>query len=128
MELEALAQSLPEIQKEGATLVAISPMREPYLKQMAEKHHLTFDLLRDQGNEVAREFGLVFFLPEDLRELYKSFGSDLARFNGDDSWTLPMPGRFVIDQQGIIRRADVNPDDTVRPDPAETIAVLKKLR
>jgi peroxiredoxin len=51
-----------------------------------------------------------------------------VRFNGDDSWTLPMPARFVIDQKGILRHADVNADYTVRPDPSETIAVLKNLR
>lgn len=99
MELEALQQSLPEIQATGATLVALSPQREPFLRQMAEKNHLGFELLRDEGNVVARKFGLVFQLPPDLREVYLGFGTDLARFNGDDSWTLPMPGRFVIDQQ-----------------------------
>jgi len=128
MELEALQQSLPEIQATGAALVAISPMREPYLKQMAEKNHLAFDLLRDEGNAVAAKFGLVFRLPQDLSEVYKTFGTDLARFNGDDSWTLPMAARFVIDQKGILRHADINPDYTIRPDPAETIAVLKNLR
>ena len=122
MELEALQQSLPQILATGATLVAISPQREAFLRQMADKHHLDFDLLRDEGNVIAAKFGLVFQLPPDLRELYSGFGVDLARFNGDDSWTLPMPARFVIDRQGTIRRVDVDPDYTVRPDPAETLA------
>lgn len=111
----------------GATLVAISPLREPFLKQMTEKNHLTFDLLRDQGNAVAETLGLKFPLPDDLRDLYKTFGVDLPRFNGDDSWTLPVPARYVVDQKGIIRSADINPDYTVRPDPAETLAVLRTL-
>jgi peroxiredoxin len=128
MELEALQQSLPEILATGATLAAISPQREVFLRQMAEKNKLEFDLLRDEGNAVAAKFGLVFPLPPDLREVYSGFGVDLARFNGEDSWTLPMPGRFVIDQRGTIRHAAVNPDYTVRPDPAETVAVLKNLR
>jgi|SRR5579862_4490739 len=127
MELEALQETLPEIQAAGATVVAISPQREAFLKQMAEKHHLGFDLLRDEGNVVAGKFGLVFQLPADLREVYSKFGVDLQRFNGDDSWALPMPGRFVIDRQGIVRNADVNPDYTIRPEPAETVANVKKL-
>jgi peroxiredoxin len=127
MELEALQQSLPEMKELGATLVAISPLREPFLKQMTEKNHLTFDLLRDQGNAVAETLGLKFPLPDDLRDLYKTFGVDLPRFNGDDSWTLPVPARYVVDQKGIIRSADINPDYTVRPDPAETLAVLRTL-
>jgi peroxiredoxin len=128
MELEALQQSLPEIQAQGAKLVAISPQRQPYLKQMAEKHHLQFDLLSDAANAVAKQFGLVFPLPPDLRELYSSFGVDLARFNGDDSWTLPMPARLLIDGGGIVRKVDVDPDYTVRPDPSETVEALKNLR
>jgi peroxiredoxin len=127
MELEALQQTLPQILATGATLVALSPQREPFLRQMAEKSHLDFDLLRDEGNVIAAKFGLVFQLPPDLREVYSGFGVDLARFNGDDSWTLPMPARFVIDQRGTVRHVDVDPDYTVRPDPAETVAVLKKL-
>jgi peroxiredoxin len=127
MELEALQESLPEIQATAATLVALSPQREPFLRQMAEKNHLGFDLLRDAGNLVAAKFGLVFQLPADLRELYLKFGVDLSRFDGDDSWTLPMPGRFVADRQGVIRSANVDPDYTIRPDPAETVANLRRL-
>jgi len=59
--------------------------------------------------------------------VYSKFGVDLSRFNGDDSWALPMPGRFVVDRQGVIRSADVNPDYTIRPEPAETVASLRKL-
>jgi peroxiredoxin len=51
----------------------------------------------------------------------------LEKFNGDDSWTLPMPARFVIDRSGIIRYAEVNPDYTVRPEPEEVIGVLRGL-
>jgi peroxiredoxin len=69
----------------------------------------------------------VFQLPADLRKVYLKFGVDLSRFNGDDSWTLPMPGRFVADRQGVIGSADVDPDYTIRPDSAETVASLRKL-
>jgi len=81
-------------------------------------------LLSDPGNRVARKFSLVFQLPEELRKVYLSFGVDLERFNGDESWTLPMPARFVIDQSGIIRSADVSADYTIRPEPGDTIKVL----
>lgn len=128
MELDALQQSLQEIQSTGASLVAISPQREEYLRQMSEKHHLEFDLLRDEGNAVAAKFGLVFKLPDDLRQLYATFGVDLPRYDGDDSWTLPMPARYLIDPGGTIRHVDADPDYTVRPDPSETVAFLKSLR
>jgi peroxiredoxin len=107
--------------------VAISPQLEKYSRQVAKKHNLTFSLLSDQGNRVASQFGLVYSLPDDLRGLYSNFGIDLERFNGDDSWTLPMPGRFILDQQGTILSADVNPDYTKRPEPDDIIEILKTL-
>jgi len=83
--------------------------------------------MSDPENRVAAKFNLAFRLPDDLREIYLGFGVDLAKFNGDDSWTLPMPARFVIDRSGIIRSADVNADYTVRPEPSDTIKVLRAL-
>ncbi len=76
---------------------------------------------------MAAEFNLVFQLPEDLREVYLGFGVDLEKFNGDESWTLPMPARFVIDRSGIIRSADVSADYTVRSEPSDTIKALRSL-
>ncbi len=76
---------------------------------------------------MAAEFNLVFQLPQDLREIYLGFGVDLTKFNGDESWTLPMPARFVIDRSGIIRFADVSADYTVRSEPSDTIKALRSL-
>ena len=66
-------------------------------------------------------------LPDYLIELYKSLKNDLPTFNGDTSWTLPMPGRFVIGQDRVIRYAEVNPDYTQRPEPADMLPVLRHL-
>ena len=65
-------------------------------------------------------------MPDYLIELCKSRKNDLPAFNGDASWTLPMPGRFVIGQDRIVRYAEVNPDYTRRPDPSEMFPVLEK--
>jgi peroxiredoxin len=84
-------------------------------------------VLSDNGNKVASQFGLVFSLPDDLRGLYSNFGIDLERFNGEDAWTLPIPGRFLLDQQGTILSADANPDYTKRPEPSDFIKILESL-
>jgi len=72
-------------------------------------------------------YGLKWAFPDDLKAIYQQFKISLDHYNGDDSWTLPMPARFIIDSEGIIRYAEINPDYTVRPDPAETIAALKRI-
>ena len=80
------------------------------------------------GGRVADAFGLRFRLPDDLIELYRGFGVDLPLINEDRSWTLPMPARFVVGQDGIIAYAEVSPDYTRRPDPADLLPVLKRLQ
>lgn len=85
-------------------------------------------MLRDHGNQVSAKYGLVFTLPEDLRAIYLKFGIDLAKGNGDGTWRLPMPARFVIDRTGMIGAADADPDYTRRPEPAKTVEVLQTLR
>lgn len=92
-----------------------------------EKNNLHFEVLSDAGNAVARSFGLDFQVPEDLKRIYIEMKIDLPRYNGDDSWQLPMPARFIIDRGGIIRYADFDPDYTTRPDPEETLAVLREM-
>ena len=88
---------------------------------------LSFEVLRDFGNRVAEAYGLAFTLPEDLQAFYLSFGIDLAQGNGDGTWRLPVPARFVIDRQGIVRAVDADPDYTRRPEPAQTVEILQGL-
>ena len=111
----------------GAELLTISPQQPEFNRELIKEKNLTFDLLSDSGNRVAETYGLVYAFPEDLKKIYLQFGIDLGKYNGDESWTLPMPGRYVIDRSGIIRYAEVNPDYTVRPEPEEVIDVLKGL-
>jgi peroxiredoxin len=125
--LRAYQQALGELLAEGATLVAISPQTPYYSRALAEKLGLTFALLSDTGNQVARQFGLVFSIDEALHGSHKQVGADLPAFNGKDSWDLPMAGTFLVDQSGIVRLAFVDPDFTRRLDPSVAIARLKEL-
>lgn len=128
LQLHTYQQMLPQIQALGASLVAISPQSPDHSLSLAEKQALTFAVLSDAGNQVAREYGLVFTIDEAVRAAHKQIGVDLPTFNGDESWELPMPGTFVVDQSGTVRLAFVDPNFTHRLDPSIIIAELKKLR
>ena len=67
-------------------------------------------------------------MPDDLKKIYKMLGADLEAFNGEDSWTLPMPARYVIGQDGVIAYAEINPDYTRRPEPSDIFPVLDALK
>ena len=127
MELQALQGALPAFRGLGANLVAISPQNAANSRKARRANNIDFPILSDPGNETAARFGLRSALPQYLTELYKSLKNDLPAFNGDTSWTLPMPGRFVIGQDGVIRYAEVNPDYTHRPEPADMLPALRSL-
>jgi peroxiredoxin len=119
MDLQAIQETLPQLRQQRASVVAISPQTAANSRRSARENKLGFPILSDAGNDVAAAFGLRFKLPDYLIDLYKNtFGNDLALVNGDSSWTLPMPARYVIAPDGTILYAEVNPDYTRRPDPS----------
>jgi peroxiredoxin len=128
LQLHAYQRILPQIQALGASLVAISPQTPDHSLTLAEKRALTFAVLSDGGNQIARQFGLVFPIDEAVRATYRQVGANLPEYNGDGSWELPMPGTFLIDPSGIVRLAFVDPDFTHRLDPSIIIARLKELQ
>ena len=94
---------------------------------MHRKLKLTFDILTDLHLKVAEQFGLVFTLPDYLRELYAEVGATLDRLHQEPKYRLPIPGRYLIDRAGMIRGAEVNADYTIRPEPSDTLAALRAL-
>jgi peroxiredoxin len=112
----------------GASLVAISPQLERFNQELVKERKLPFEVLSDRGNQVAQKYKVAFAMPDSMRWVYSEiFKLDLPGFNGDDSWTLPMPARFIVDRQAVIRDADVNFDHTIRPEPDTAIEALKNL-
>ena len=105
----------------------ISPELPERTADMAAKQSLTFPIVWDQKCEVADAFGLAFTLPDDLKAVYLGFGNDLAARNGDPSWQLPVPSRFVIDRAGIVRLVQADPDYRYRPEPETTLDALAKV-
>ena len=74
--------------------LAITPQLPAISVEQVAERKLRIPLLQDAGNAFARQLGLVWTLPDDLRKVYLGFGIDLAASNGDESWTLPMPARY----------------------------------
>jgi len=124
MELEALGKVKEDIKQAGGSLLAVSPQSVALNRTVRDEQKLNFEILSDPGNRIAHAFGIRHQLPPDLQALYLKFGIDLPEANGDESWTLPMPARYIIDRSGIIRYAAINADYTIRPEPAETVAAL----
>ena len=119
---------LEEIQKLGASLVALSPEIPAAAQTTAEKNGLTFYVLSDEGNNVARQFGIVFELSSELREFYKTIGINLPAQNGDESWELPLPATYLISGDGIIRDRFIQTDYVKRMEPGDILNGLQNIR
>ena len=126
-QLEAMNLVVPETQKSGAAMVAISPQNLHQSFLMHDQHKLQFPLLSDAGNAVARAFGLVYTVPEYQQVLYKSVFVNLPFANGDDSWTLPIPATYILDRAGIVLYMWADEDYTERPEPADIVEKLRTL-
>jgi peroxiredoxin len=119
---------LIDINSLQADLIAISPQFPDHSRSLKNAKKLTFEILSDLGNQVAEKFGLVFALPEGLKKIYLQFGIEIPKYNGDDSWRLPLASRFIIDRESVIRYAEMDVDHTNRPDPEHTIEVLETIK
>lgn len=128
LELRALQRSLPLFKTFGATLVALTPETPSHALSTLEKKQLSFEILSDIGNAIAREFGLVFTLPEKLRPIYQKLGIDLEAANGNQTFELPIPATYVVNQDGVIVYAFVDPDYTKRLEPDIIVSVLENIR
>ena len=145
-QMEAMNAAHPQIEKLGASLVAISPQTVHQSFLMADQHQLRFPVLSDQENRVARQFGLVYRVPADQQEIYRRAFVNLPSINGDSSWELPIPATYIIGSDHAsegpvplrleevrpskhhpIRCAWANPDYTDRPEPGEVIDRLRQL-
>ena len=128
LQLRALQAAVPQIEALDASLVAVSPQIPDESLSTAEKNGLAFAVLSDRGSVIARKFGIVFDLAEELRPIYSKFGHGLPEMNGTDDWVLPMPATYVIDRDGTIVFAFVDPDYRNRLEPAAILEVLEAQR
>ncbi|WP_394748829.1 peroxiredoxin-like family protein [Spongiimicrobium salis] len=124
LELKALQEALPQIEAKGAQLVAISPQTPDNSMTSKEKNDLSFEVLSDTDNGVARAMNLVYELPDALVALYTKFGIDLASSNGGTAWELPIAATYIIEQDGSISYHYLEEDYKLRADPQAILDAL----
>lgn len=126
MTLHALQQELPNFQEHGAQLIALTPELPDNSLTTQEKNELTFEVLSDMGNQVARDYGIVFKLNDEVAGMYNAAFA-LNDHNGDQSNELPLAATYLIDQAGVIQYAFLDHDYRNRSEPSEITQVLSSL-
>ncbi len=127
LELRAYQKALPDIERLGARLIAISPETPDNTLSTAEKNDLAFPVLSDVKGHLADALGIRFELSEAVKAYFVKAGHDLRARNGDDRWSVPMPATYVVARGGRIALAFVDPDYRKRLDPSLALAALQDL-
>jgi peroxiredoxin len=126
-QMEAMNLILPEIVQAGATVAVGSPQTVQQSFFMRDQHRLRFPLLSDAGNNVARQFGLSYRVPDEQQAIYQRAFVNLPFVNGDDNWELPIPATYIVDRNSTVLYASANEDYTARPEPADIVRFLQTL-
>jgi peroxiredoxin len=124
--VRAYQEHLEAFKSRGVTLVAISPQTPDNSWIVQEEHSLKFPVLSDTGNLVARQFGIVFQLDPALQRVFEQFGVDIAVYNGDDSFELPLPATFLVARNGKVLQSYVEVDYMKRLAPETAIEWIDK--
>jgi len=123
-ELEVWRDLHGRIRELGAHLVAMSPQTVRQNDFMVSQHELPFPVLSDPRCCVSEQFGLVYTVPDALRDYYLSIMNNLPFINGENSWRLPIPATYVIDRERRVLFAEAHADFRVRPEPEDALKAL----
>ena len=126
--LKKLQENISQIKAQGANVVAISVENPDRSTALATKNKIDFTVLSDPNFEVARKFGIVYELPKETSELYKSKGLDLATYNSTEKAELPLSATYIVNKKGEIVYAFLEPDYKKRAEPSVIIETLSKMK
>jgi peroxiredoxin len=118
---------LPQLNGFGAQLVAISPQSPDESLSTVEKAALEFAVLSDPNSHLAQQLGIAFQQTDEVLAAQRELGLDLTQVNAEGATRLPRPTVLVVDQHGVVRFVDVQPDYTARTEVSDIIAALTRL-
>jgi peroxiredoxin len=125
--LKRLQNELPNFKKYDASLIALTPELPDSSLSTVEKNEISYQVLSDIGNKVAKDYGVVFELTDAVAKRYQD-GFNLHQYNGDESNTLPLAATYVIDKSGQIVYAFLDADYRNRAEPKDILNSLKNIK
>src|SRR5215831_18154041 len=124
--INALAKVHDVIVGDGAQIVAIIPERQQYATEFKINGRIPFPVLMDMDNGYEMSLNLVFWMGEEMKEFMRQRpGRDIAKFQGNESWMLPIPATFVVGRSGRISARFVDPDYRKRMTIDDLVAALR---
>lgn len=126
-ELRALQAIKADLDRLKAKVVVLSPDTRDLPRQLKQQLNLDLTMLADVDHGVATAYGILFRVPDETRAHYAGLGHDFGHRHGSIEWMLPIPATYLIDQDGVVRGAFVEPDFTIRQEPSDILARVGQL-
>lgn len=127
LDLRALSKVEPDIRRLGAHVVSLMPDTAQYTKRAIKENDFPYPILTDVDLGYALTLGLVFWIGADVKKLYGELGRDLAVFQGNRNYFLPVAAKFVVGRDGKVKARDININFCERMEPSDIIAALERL-
>ena len=124
----ALSEAQDRIRAEGAQIVAIMPERQQFAASFKSDAGLHYPVLTDIDNGYALSLNLAIWVGDELQRLMGASGRDLPRYQGNDTWFLPIPATFVLAGDGTVAARFIDPDYRKRMAVEDLLAALKNAR
>lgn len=110
LNLHAVAKSSGAIAEAGGRVVIVMPERQEFAKAFRSEAAAPFPVLTDLDNGYAMSLNLAIWLGPDFIQLISNSGRDVAKFQGNDAWMVPIPATFVIGRDGRVVDRFIDPD------------------
>lgn len=128
MQLSYYQRYHQKISEAGGLLIGISPETPVTGKVTQDDNGVTFQLLSDLNNTIARRYNIVYKVEHKLFSLMDSnFGMDDYYGSAAEDEELPLTIALVIDKKGIIRYSFVDDDFRKRAEPVDLITILRQI-
>jgi peroxiredoxin len=123
LNVRAVIQAQDRIKALGAQTVAIMPETQAYAEKFKSEAEAPFPVLTDLDNGYALSLNLAIWLGSEIQRLLSH--QDMASFQGNDGWVLPIPATFVVGRDGLVKARFVDPDFRKRMEIDDLIVALK---
>lgn len=124
---DGLARIAPGVKRLGAQIVAISPETHQYGAELKAHANAPFPVLADVDNGYALELNLLFWVGDEKREAMQAGGFDIAPYQGNETWMLPVPATFIVGRDGLVKARYIDPDYRRRMELDAILAALGNL-
>lgn len=122
--INALVRAHDQIASEGGQIVAVMPERQQFVSDLRSTAKAPFLVLTDMDNGYAMSLGLAIWVGDEMQTIIAE-RHDLAEYQGNDAWVLPIPATFVVGRDGRIKARFVDPDYRKRMAIEDLLAAMR---